>query len=283
MNDNNRKLQLCEIDYTNVWPVTHYFPIMHYQNEIELIRSVPAILNGRMLEGSIDVGPISSFAYGVSHRHYLLMPKLSVSAYGPVRSILLFYRGDLEQVKHGSIALTKTSATSVNLLKIIMQKFYGGSPVYQVEEPVLLDMMARHDAALLIGDDAIRESWQDNGYNTLDLGAEWTRLTGHSMTYAVWAIRRDAAERYPELLARIVRDYVESKRKAKLDPNDVIQAAIARMGGTTNYWQMYFGGLTHDLDSEQCAGLQLYYEYALELGLLQEPVEHQFFHLKGYG
>jgi chorismate dehydratase len=273
----NHKLQLCEINYTNVWPITHYFPSEHYRKELDIIRSVPSELNKGMLQGTFDLGPISSFAYGASYKHYVLLPDLSVSALGPVRSILLFYRDNLETLKNGRISLTKTSATSVNLLKIIIEKFYGGKPTYHFAEPVLHDMMEHNEAALLIGDDAIRASWEERGYRVLDLGKEWTRLTGHSMTFAVWAVRREAADRHHDLIARIHQDYLNSKRKAKLDPDGVISAAVERLGGSYAYWDEYFGGLSHDLGPVQCAGLQLYYEYAAELSLLPEPVQLHFF------
>jgi chorismate dehydratase len=272
MTSPHRTIRLGQIDFTNVWPVSHYFPIASFGDTVEVISQIPTELNQSMRLGGIDIGPISSFAYGVDHDKYLLLPDLSVSAYGPVQSILLFYKGSLDRALNGKIALTTASATSVNLLKIILEKFHGGHPAYSFAAPSLHGMMEENDGALLIGDDAIRASWLNQDYKVLDLGQEWTRLTGHWMSFAVWAIRRETALTYPQLITDIHSAFQESKRKALAEPNNMIAAATERIGGTPQFWTSYFAGLSHDFTAEQRAGVQLYFKYAVELGVLPDAV-----------
>lgn len=268
MSTSNRVIRIGRIDYTNVWPVFYHFPEGRFAGKVELVQQVPAQLNRGMAEGSIDMGPISSFAYGEHADEYVLLPDLSVSAWGKVNSILLFHREPLDKVANGRIALVNTSATSVNLLKILMEKFYGGRPDYFSYPPKLDEMMKDADGALLIGDDAIRSSWQDHGYLVTDLGEEWNRLTGCWMSFAVWAIREDAIKRSPELISEIYRSFVESKRKGLADPSGMIGLAVESIGGTEEYWSRYFGQLTYDFAEPQWKGLSLYYRLAHELGLL---------------
>lgn len=276
MTTERNKIVMGQIDYSNVWPVFHYFPVEAFRDTVDIVRSTPAELNRGMLEGRIDLGPMSSFAYGASADHYLLLPGLSVSAFGPVRSILFFYKGELEQAINGRIALTTTSATSVNLLKIIIEKFYGGRPEYRFVSPSLHDMMRDSDGALLIGDDAIRASWQNHGYAVMDLGEAWRELTGHSMTYALWGIRRDTAARHHDLVSAIHRAFLESKRKGISDPGGIIAAAMDKIGGTEQYWANYFAGLTHDFGEREQAGLRLYFRYAAEMQLMEREAPLQF-------
>lgn len=264
----DRPIRVGRIDYTNVWPVFHYFPEMQYAGRVELVQQVPAQLNRGMAEGSIDMGPISSFAYGQHAEEYVLLPDLSVSAWGKVNSILLFHRKPLEEVSRGRIALVNTSATSVNLLKILMERFMGGKPEYFSYPPKLDEMMGQADAALLIGDDAIRASWEKHGYLVTDLGEEWNRLTGCWMSFAVWAIRQETVEREPELVSAIYRSFVESKLKGLADPSGMISRAVETVGGTEEYWRSYFGQLNYDFGKAQWEGLSLYFRHAYELGLL---------------
>jgi chorismate dehydratase len=275
MNKREKNIRIGRINFTNVWPIFYYFPIRELGSRVEFELQVPTQLNRAMAQGEIDMGPISSFAYGANFEHYFLYPDLSVSAHGRVNSILLFHRKPLQDIAGGRIALPTTSATSVNLLKIILEKFYGGKPEYTYASPSLEDMMKESDAALLIGDDAIRASWAPHGYMVTDLGAEWLKQTGKWMSFAVWAIRKDTAEREPELVARIFNAFLESKRKALSDPSAMIREAKDTIGGTESYWEHYFGNLCYDFGQEQWTGLKLYYDYAWEMGFLPKQVPLQ--------
>lgn len=267
---NHYPIRVGRIDYTNVWPIFYHFPESKFTGRVELVLQVPAELNRAMAAGSVAMGPISSFAYGEHGHEYVLLPDLSVSAWGKVNSILLFHRKPLAEIASGRIGLVNTSATSVNLLKIILEHFYKGKPDYFSHNPDLEAMMQNADGALLIGDDAIRASWEDQGYLVTDLGEEWNRLTGCWMSFAVWAIREDAIQHHPELISEIYSAFVESKRRGLSDPSGMIGHAAASIGGTEEYWRQYFGQLTYDFGPKQWEGLSLYFKLAHGLGLLKE-------------
>ncbi|WP_058303828.1 menaquinone biosynthetic enzyme MqnA/MqnD family protein [Gorillibacterium timonense] len=265
-------LRIGRILYTNVWPIFHHFPADRFAGRIELHTEVPSTLNRAMAEGRIDMGPISSFAYGEHAEEYLLFPDLSVSAFGRVNSILLFHKKPLTEIAAGGrIMLANTSAASVNLLKILMAKRFAGNPVYRFDEARLSSMRPDEDAALLIGDDAIRADWSNSDFEVTDLGELWREWTGRWMSFAVWAVREDAAERHPELLSDVYRAFLESKRQGLAQPEEMIRHAVQTVGGSEAYWRSYFGGLSFDFGEEQRKGLQLYYDFAYELGLLNRP------------
>lgn len=268
-----RPIKLGRISYTNAWPVFHHFDPAELPFRTELHSDMPATLNRKLRAGEIDMAAISSYAYGISSESYYLLPNLSVSSFGRVQSILLFLKSPLEKVINGRIALTTTSATSVNLLKIIMEKFYGGKPTYEDAEPSLEKMLENTDAALLIGDHAIRASWTKHSYHVLDLGEVWNLWTGHWMTYALWAVHRETAHRYPEAIERIYQGLLESKGESSGNLEPIVTKALHQIGGTPQYWDNYFHTLSHDFGSEQKAGLQLYFRYARELGLMSEEVQ----------
>jgi chorismate dehydratase len=267
-----RPIRIGRIDYTNVWPVFHHFEPGMLPHPAEQVSEMPASLNRKLREGKIDAAAISSFAFGASSDSYYLLPNLSVSALGRVQSILLFLKSPLQKVIHGKIALTTTSATSVNLLKIIMEKFYGGKPIYEDAEPSLERMLEGADAALLIGDHAIRASWLEHGYRVLDLGEVWNLWTGHWMTFALWAVRRETAHAHPEAVRDIYEGLMASKRLGSHNPDAIITKALRQIGGTPEYWRGYFQHLFHGFGPEQQDGLMLYFQYARELGLMEGDV-----------
>lgn len=272
-NEEKRPIRIGRIQYTNAWQVFHYFDPLSVPYPTEIAGDMPATLNRKLRAGEIDMAAISSHAYGLSSSAYYLLPDLSVSANGRVQSILLFMKSPLEQVIRGKIALTTTSATSVNLLKIIIGKFYGGNPSYMDAEPSLEKMLADADAALLIGDHAIRASWMNHGYEVLDLAEIWKMWTGKWMTFALWAVRRETAQRHPEAVRSIYENLLSAKRRAQREPEPIIAQALRQIGGTADYWRGYFGNLCHDFGPAQQEGLTLYFQYARELGLMDENVK----------
>jgi chorismate dehydratase len=271
-NSLRRPISIGRIQYTNAWPVFHHFDLDALPYPTEMHTDMPAMLNRKLRTGEIDMAAISSYAYGLSSESYYLLPNLSVSSFGRVQSILLFLKSPLEKVIHGKIALTTTSATSVNLLKIIMEKFYGGKPTYEDAEPSLEPMLEHADAALLIGDHAIRASWTNHGYRVLDLGEVWNVWTGHWMTYALWAVHKETANRNPEAVRSIYEGLTESKGIASRNLDPIVTKALSQIGGTPEYWLNYFQNLSHDFGPKQKAGLQLYFQYARELGLMDREV-----------
>lgn len=269
----DKDILIGKIKYSNVWPVFHYFETAKLSQPSRLVTEVPSKLNRGMLEGALHISPVSSFAYGHGSDRLVLLPNLSVSADGPVNSILLFSRKPPEQVANGRIALTNTSATSVNLLKIIMEKAYGGKPSYWDSDPNLEAMMEDSDAALLIGDQAIQASWHHPGYIMTDLGEIWKAWTGYGMTFAVWAVQQSFARSHEDFLEEITSAFEASKQRSLADVMPLVMKACEELGGTREYWQHYFHNLRYDFGPERRKGLSLYFDYAYEMGLLNHRVD----------
>jgi chorismate dehydratase len=266
-----RPLRIGRIAFTNVLPIYHYFEADGLP--VELVPMVPSQLNRLMAAGEIDMGPISSFAYAEKYPNFVLLPDLSVSARGRVGSIFLFTRdAALSDLRSAKIALTNTSASSVALLKVLLNGFERGNPEYVTMPPSLGDMMEQADAALLIGDDAIRAQWENPGYRVFDLGWEWYQRTGLDMVFAVWAVRREVVEERPDELYAVYERFFASKERSRLDPTPVIREAQRQLGGDEAFWRNYYNGLCYDLRQPQLEGLEAYYRRAAEIGLLSPSV-----------
>jgi chorismate dehydratase len=273
-------IRVGQISFTNILPLYYYLKQNPASRNLQFIPRVPTQLNHEMARGTIDVGPISSFAYAQAYPRYVLLPDLSVSANGAVGSIFLFTKGlawsDLRQAR---IALTHTSASSVVLLKILLERFAGATPVYITLPPSLDLMMKQADAALLIGDDALTALWNNPGYRVFDLGEEWFKRTGLSMTFAVWAVQRELTERRATELAELYHLFIQAKEKGARQIAPVIQAAMRQLGGTETFWRAYYSGLCYDLREREFSGLHTFYRYAAELGLLSSDVQMCMFDL----
>lgn len=241
---------------------------------MELVPQVPSDLNANMRSGDMDISPISSFAYGQNHDAYYLLPHLSVSAYGPVGSIFLFSKtGSLNELDGARIALANTSASSQALLRILLEKFEQITPIYVQAEPHLPQMMEQADAALLIGDDAIRALCSQSSYHCFDLGALWHQRTGLGMSFAVWVVHKSLFEEKSEWIQSIGQRLIEAKEKGLSHLDDIVRAAEQKVSGVDFAWEAYFKGLCYDFGERELEGLRAFYQYAFELGLLLKPVK----------
>ncbi|MDH6349224.1 chorismate dehydratase [Brevibacillus sp. 1238] len=277
-----KSLRIGQILYTNVLPVYYYFEQAKFEDRIAFIRQVPAQLNLAMAKGEIDMGPISSFSYAEHASQYVALADLSVSANGRVGSLFLFSKKPIEQLNGAKIALTNTSATTVNLLKIILHKFYDYEITYVTQEPNLAHMLQDADAALLIGDDAITAERTASELHVYDLGELWHRFTGYSMTFAIWALRREVIDEHFALIAEVHASFLTSKKKTKANPGPLVDYVCTHFGGTKEEWLRYFAGLQHDFGEVQRVGLEYYYRCAAELGLLAAPATVELWQADGH-
>ncbi|KLU67949.1 chorismate dehydratase [Desulfosporosinus acididurans] len=251
---------------TNMLPMFHFLPKEH-----PLLTSVtaePTGHNAMLAKGQIDMAPISAFSYGEHWQDYFILPNLSVSTKGRVGSILLFSKVPLENLDGLTVALTDMSATSVNLTKILLHRFYGVFPKYVTLPSNLSDMFLQADAALLIADSAIRSAQAKPDCLIYDLGAEWLKQTGHSMTYAVWAFPKKLLTQQAEEIKNVYHLLLEAKSKALKQMEDIVQACQVMLGGSIDFWKDYFTQFHYDLDPALLSGLHKYLDLCYEEKLL---------------
>lgn len=242
----------------------------------ELVPGVPTELNRMLLDGAIDIAPISSIAYGRNFERLLLSRHLSISSFGAVDSIQLVTRKPWEEI--GSVALTTQSATSVALLKTILALRFGQDVAYSEFQGAVSDALTRFDAALVIGDQGLDARYfPEPDAVCHDLGEVWQEWTGLPMVYAVWAAREDfAREHGPELLA-IEHELVTCMDYGREHHTEVVEGAVGRSRLDRKVLSRYFALLRYDFPPLYRDGLRRFYELAHEAGELERMPEFRFF------
>ncbi|GAE34550.1 menaquinone biosynthesis protein [Halalkalibacter akibai] len=252
-----------EISYTNILPFFYYLDREKLSEQnCSFVPQVPAQLNQGMSTGKIDIGGISSFAYAENAENFTLLPNLSVTSYGAVNSIFLFSKTPLKELDGKKIALTTSSATSVHLLKVIVEYFHSLTVSYTMMKPDLNEMLREHDACLLIGDDAIRaKREQGHQYHCYDLGELWYQHTGLPMTFAVFAVRNATLRDHPSLVGLVYRSFVDSKLKSEaIHYQPMISDIVKTHGGEKAFWDSYFENLCNDFGHREQKGLSYFFE-----------------------
>lgn len=266
-------LRVGRISYLNAIPFFHCLQQAGFAGKVD--DGVPAELNGRLAAGEIDLSPSSSFEYAARWREYLLLPGYSISSLGPVHSVLLFSRLPLAAVPGDAIALTGESATSVNLLRVLLREFCGAEQVAcAVPHQPVEEVLAGGGSALLIGDRALRAARaRPAGMNVYDLGELWWRFTGLPFVFGLWIVRRQAFARKAEAIRTFCRQLGVSLDLAFADLDGM--ATVVAPGSPLDATELadYWRTVSYRLGPAHLAGLRRFFALCVAHGLLGEEPE----------
>jgi chorismate dehydratase len=219
----------------------------------ELTFRVPSECASEVASGAADIGIIPSVE--LNRHDYGRVRGLGIASRGAVRSILLVSSKPFGDIR--TLAGDTSSRTSVALARIILARRYGSEPRVMAHAPDLASMMAAADAALVIGDPALHLDPETLGYQVLDLGAEWTQMTGLPMVFAIWAGRREAIT--PEVQAVFHASYEFGRDHL----SDIISQEAARRSIRLDLAREYLTRhIVCELGAAEYRGLDLFLEYA---------------------
>ncbi|MBI5418041.1 menaquinone biosynthesis protein [Candidatus Poribacteria bacterium] len=274
--------KIGHIQFLNCLPL--YYGLINKKAlfDIELIKGTPTELNRMLIDGDLDVSPISSIEYCRNADKLLLLPKLTVSSDGEVKSILLISKVPITELQGKSVALTTSSATSRILTHIILKKKYNLDVKYIDNKSSLPKTLEEADAVLLIGDEALQVLYNPQGLLLYDLGKEWQEFTNKKMVYAVWAVRREFAERDPDLIQKIYTNFIASMQYSSARLSEVASACARWETFDADFLYDYFKSLRFEFGKEYQDGLINFFVFAKEYGFVQNIPELEFAAVKDY-
>jgi chorismate dehydratase len=246
-------LRLGRISYVNMAPL---FFRLEAEGVVE-VPGVPTALNRMLLDGELDLAPISSIEYARHAERLRILPRLCVSSEGAVDSIQLVARVPLERI--ASVAVTPESATSAVLTRVLLP------------EAVQVPLGEEADAKLLIGDAALQSAFEDPTPH-YDLGRLWLERTGLPMVYAVFACPDPA----PPGIAELEGAFLAAHRVARAEPEQLAREASTRYGYPAGFLARYFEKLGYRFGPRERAGLLTFFELAVEVGELERVPELRF-------
>jgi chorismate dehydratase len=171
------RMRIGAVSFLNTRPLVYG---LQSGADFKLSFDTPSNLAEKLRLGEIDVGliPIVEHLRGVGDA---IVPGIGIAAEGPVRTVRLYSRVPLQSIER--VAVDGRSRTSVALLRVLLAEGFGITPDFYSFRGDLKEMLKAHEAALLIGDDALRAT--DVPF-VWDLGQGWKELTGLPFVFAVW-------------------------------------------------------------------------------------------------
>jgi chorismate dehydratase len=264
-------MRISAISYLNTAPLMWDFEHGSAGRDFEITYTVPSQCAAELANEIADIGIIPAAAYATIP-NLVILPGVAIASRQAVGSILLVSAKPLEQIRR--IALDSSSLTSVALTRVLFQKFWGGEREFASSAPQLESMLAGHDAALLIGDPALKVD--RSCYRTWDLAEEWIRFTGKPFVFAFWAVRQEALRSSSLDLTTIF----QQSRDHGLEPDrleEISKTWAPKLGITKDAVHDYLTtNIYYYLDEPCLDGLQLFYRYAFECGALPSVPELHF-------
>ena len=124
-------------------------------------------------------------------------PHLGIAAAGETTSVLLVAKVPLPEVR--VLAAHTASRTSVVLARLLLAALHGAYPRVVPAAPPVAAMLARADAAVIIGDAAMA-CQSPSGFSSYDLAAMWQRWQRLPFVFALWGVAEAAPPGTTELL-----------------------------------------------------------------------------------
>jgi predicted solute-binding protein len=218
--------------------------------------------------GAIDLGMVPSITY-LDRPGDAIVPGVCIGSDGAVDSVALFLKRPIREVR--TLAVDTSSRTSVALTRILCTRRFGIAPNLVPHAPDLPAMVAHADGALLIGDPALFADHVALGLEKIDLGLEWTTMTGLPFVWAFWAGPSGAAS--PAVVSLLQQAAEEGHGHLDAIGNaystDPARQAVAR--------RYLRESLVFRLTPRALDGVRAYYAAAIELGIATGDPALRFF------
>ena len=248
----------------------------------------------RLLHGDeIDLGLIPSIEY-LRGDSYRIVPDLAIASRGPVASVALFTKRPISDVR--SIVMDTSSRTSVALVHVLCARLFKIEPAIEAQSPDLNAMLARGDAALVIGDKALlwdpqtvrlpssplrgygapgkvdTTSGAERSVQKIDLGEAWTSMTSLPFVWAFWAGRAGVLSADDVTALQAARDAGANQSDA-IAREYFLEAPQHRDLGA----RYLRDNIKYYLGGDERAGLELFYRYAAEIGVVPTASALRFY------
>ena len=176
-------VRVSAVSFVNARPLV--YGLEHERVLFDVEFDLPSTCAARLHAGEVDLGLIPAIEY--LGGDYRLVPDLAIGSDGPILSVAVFTSVPIARVRR--MAVDTSSRTSVALTRVLCAKYWDIAPTFVAVRPVLGDMLAQADAALVIGDPALAIDPAAHNVEKLDLGEAWRELTGLPFVYAAWTGR----------------------------------------------------------------------------------------------
>jgi chorismate dehydratase len=251
-------------NFLNAQPILQPIQRIAHEAGLKMILDVPSVLAQKLEAGKLDLAMIPSIEYLRHYDTYKLLPGISIASRGPVDTVLFITKVPVGEIK--TLALDERSRTSATLLRLLYGKNFSNEIKFRESAPDLIQMLENNDAALIIGDQALKLNVPGKEVTIFDLSEEWNKKTGMTFVHAVVAIAPGV-----KIDQKIIDVIQKSKLEGLAKLNEIAKQQGELLGIESEICKNYLSEkIRYNLDEEEMEGLLHFQELCFKERLLPE-------------
>ena len=265
---NDPRPRIAASSYLNTAPLIWSFMHGSQRDAVALFTDTAPARCAEMLAGNeVDAALVPVIEYqripGVA-----VIPDVCVGSRSAVRSVVLVTRrNNLKKVER--VALDDSSRTSAALVKIIFREFLDFEPEWETSHPDLKSMLTHADAALIIGDPAMKIPRDQ--FRVFDLATLWYEFTGFGFVFAMWMARKESGEKICGI------DFAAARDEGLAHLQEIIAEHNSQMGLSGEEIKTYLTeNIAFRMGQEMRKGLEFYFELAVKHRLISAAKALEF-------
>lgn len=251
-----------EPPYLSTLPLYHALRATGPSHEFQLSRARLSHLSERVVNGTIEAGPISIISY-LKHRDSLeVIPNMALSSMGAGGSGVLVSTKPIGTSAEFEVAIPSQTAGTAYLLRWLFAEMFGYEPILVERTGNLEHLLAEHGAALLFEDQALSARYHSPNLHVWDLGDAWWQCTHTPLLYMLWVIRKDVPEAERQALAE---RFAEAKRSLGGMKAAIMQEAHEQSGYPMEFLSNFWSRFNYDFTPAHQTSLRLFEQYVYAL------------------
>lgn len=250
------KIRITAVSYLNTKPLLYGLFKSKLSGKIDLQLDIPSDCALKLKNGEADLGLVP-VAIIPEIEHAQIISDYCIGSVGSVKTVAIFAEQPIEKLTH--IFLDFHSRTSVELTKILFQKYWHLSPTFIPATEGYEKEIKGSTGGLIIGDRTI--GLEQQFPFSYDLGAAWTAYTNLPFVYAAWVSRK-----------RLSSDFIIEFNEALKAGVEAIPELIYLLPKPSSGFDLkkyYTHYISYELDAEKRQALQLF------LSLLPAKKQHE--------
>jgi chorismate dehydratase len=259
-------------EYVSLGTMPYFFPLRHVFNEPSwsFTQGPPDELDGALTRGEVDVALASPLSLSSAPRDYLIFPDLGYAGHAHIKDVLLFSDMLLDDMDEMTVSLQEGFAAPGAIMRVVLGRFL------QYQNEFILGWGGA-DAFLLAGDAALRERLLARYAYVYDVGDLWRHYTGKAMIYNLWVVRKEAVREKEAMIVFFHRLLKQALAVARSDYSRLSSLAQGYEWLKKNMFTQLWNQVEFELTPSHFEGLHKFYDECVEIGLIEEVPELEYF------